>query len=124
MVSTVTSNGNGNSHESKLGKTSAHPLDPLSQSEIRQVVAAVRAFMDKGGYAGYPAKALFNSVALREPPKYDLLNWSGLFSTKEIVAASSTTPQQVKRQADVSHCPPSVSLTVGPIRLQRLVPEL
>lgn len=102
MVSTTTSNATSGTKSTQAHPASAHPLDPLTAAEIRQAVAAVRAHMDKGEFAGAPAKPLFNSVAIKEPPKYDLLNWAGIFTPKEIAAVSSAPIQPVKRQADVS----------------------
>ncbi|WWC67794.1 uncharacterized protein I206_101707 [Kwoniella pini CBS 10737] len=85
-------------------QSSAHPLDPLSASEIRNAVGAVRAFLAANTYkAEKPVeKPLFNSISLKEPPKYAVLRWSGLFSAKELAAVGeSSTDEPVRRQADV-----------------------
>ncbi|WRT64902.1 uncharacterized protein IL334_001841 [Kwoniella shivajii] len=84
--------------------SNAHPLDPLSPVEIREAVGAVRAFLVSDHYAGKPVeRPLFNSVSLREPSKYSVLRWSGLFSAKELnIAGASSAEEPVKRQADVS----------------------
>lgn len=96
MVSTTTTT---NTAKSNMG---AHPFDPLTQAEILASVAAVRAFVAKGGYDGEPAKPLFNTISLREPPKVDVLRYMNLFSEKEIAAVATTKPSKIKRQADVS----------------------
>ncbi|WVR04520.1 hypothetical protein IAU60_001524 [Kwoniella sp. DSM 27419] len=81
----------------------AHPLDPLSPSEIKQAVAAVRAFLVTDKYNGKPVeRPLFNSISLKEPSKYAVLRWSGLFNAKELVdAAGDLANEPLKRQADV-----------------------
>ncbi|WWD15630.1 hypothetical protein CI109_100052 [Kwoniella shandongensis] len=80
----------------------AHPLDPLSATEIRLAVDAVRAFLATNKYAGKPVeKPLFNSISLREPPKYSVLRWSGLFSAKDFEEAGADANAPVKRQADI-----------------------
>lgn len=87
----------------------AHPLDPLTPAEIKGAVAAVRAFLKKGGAEGARVNPLFNSISLREPPKYDMLRWTGLFTPKEIAAAAPKhKAAPIRRQADVStlHCLP------------------
>ncbi|KAL7420677.1 peroxisomal copper amine oxidase [Cryptotrichosporon argae] len=79
----------------------AHPQDPLSAAEILAAVAATRAHLAQGGYAGAPIeRALFNSVSLCEPSKYAVLQWSGLFTEKEIAAVAGGT-HELKRQADI-----------------------
>lgn len=95
MVSTTVSNTKSNS--------GAHPFDPLTQEEILASVAAIRAHVAKGGYDGEPAKPLFNTISLREPPKADVLRWMNLFSEKEVTAIATTPPSPIKRQADVSN---------------------
>lgn len=82
----------------------AHPYDPLSATEIRAAVQAVRNYVAKGGYAGAPITPLFNTIAVQEPPKYDVLRWSGLFSQKELAASAPKDykPAPIRRQADVS----------------------
>ncbi|KLT39260.1 putative peroxisomal copper amine oxidase, partial [Cutaneotrichosporon oleaginosum] len=97
MVST-TNPANGTKPNHALG---AHPLDPLTQDEIRASVAAIRAFVKKGGYDGEPASPLFNTISLREPPKVDVLRWMGLFSDKEIAEVATTQPAPIRRQADL-----------------------
>ncbi|BEJ17521.1 hypothetical protein CspHIS471_0609220 [Cutaneotrichosporon sp. HIS471] len=79
----------------------AHPFDPLTQDEIRASVAAVHAFIKKGGYVGEPAVPLFNTISLRESPKADVLRWMGLFSDKEITAIAVTQASALMRQADL-----------------------
>ena len=80
----------------------AHPLDPLTASEIRKTVAAVRSYVnsDAGRHLG-AEKILFNSISLREPNKYAVLLWAGTFSEKQIRAAGGNV-EDLLRQADVS----------------------
>jgi primary-amine oxidase len=89
-----------------LGKTltaHAHPLDPLTAAEIRATVSAVRSHIAKSPEAPKPIeRALFNSISLREPAKYAVLEWSGLFSKKDLVAAGAKENGKLLRQADVS----------------------
>ncbi|WVF71054.1 hypothetical protein IAT40_005851 [Kwoniella sp. CBS 6097] len=81
---------------------SAHPLDPLSPAEIRNAVAAVNSFLTTNKYAGKPlVRPLFNSISLREPPKYAVLRWSGLFGDEDLASAGSSGNEPLKRQADV-----------------------
>jgi primary-amine oxidase len=80
----------------------AHPLDPLTASEIRQTVAAVRAYVKLGtDTTSSVEKILFNSISLREPNKYAVLLWAGTFSEKQIRAAGGSI-EPLLRQADVS----------------------
>ncbi|KAK4688397.1 primary-amine oxidase, partial [Tremellales sp. Uapishka_1] len=87
----------------------AHPLDPLTAGEIRSSVAAVRNYIAKGGYAGKPiARPLFNSISLREPSKHAVLQWSGLFSPKELSHIRGRHDELV-RQADIHLICPATS---------------
>ena len=81
----------------------AHPLDPLTANEIRQTVAAVRAYVKTGAPAPKPIeKILFNSISLQEPNKYAVLLWLGTFTEKQIRAAATGEVESLKRQAEVS----------------------
>ena len=106
----------------------AHPLDPLSPVEIRSVVEAVRTYIETAPALSKPVeRALFNSISLREPAKYAVLNWSGLFGPKDFAAAGSSTDLAVLRQADVSSTIPLSNLhclTSGPPHLPSIRPKL
>ena len=52
--------------------TVAHPLDPLTVSEVEQ---AARIVKDE---KGLPASYRFVSISLHEPPKEDVLGWDGV----------------------------------------------
>lgn len=93
--------------------STAHPLDPLTVAEIKGSVAAVRKYCADGKAEGNPKEVLFNSIALLEPPKYDVLRWAGTFTPKEITASTGAKLQPIKRQADVS------SLTWEPVTATR-----
>ena len=80
-----------------------HPLDPLSVDEIKQTVTAIRAHVKKGAQAPKPIeKILFNSIDLREPNKYAVLAWRGLFSAEEIAEVGGDPKAPLLRQAEVS----------------------
>jgi Cu2+-containing amine oxidase len=97
MVNASSSKSNGDS-----SSTYAHPLDPLSISEIQQTVEAVRSYIAKGAKAPKPIhNALFNSIDLREPYKYAVLAWSGLFNREEIIDAGGDPDAPLTRQAEV-----------------------
>lgn len=82
--------------------TLAHPLDPLTASEIRQAVATVRSYVKVEAKAPKPIeKILFNSISLREPNKYAVLLWAGTFTEKQIRAAGCEIEPLI-RQAEVS----------------------
>jgi Cu2+-containing amine oxidase len=86
----------------------AHPLDPLTASEIRQTVAALRKYVKTDAHAPQDVeKILFNSISLHEPNKYAVLLWAGTFSKKEIIAAGAVI-EPLLRQAEV--CQPDVNL--------------
>ena len=53
--------------------TGAHPLDPLSQTEVAAVTATLRAH---DGFAALSERTRFVSIALREPAKADVLAWT------------------------------------------------
>ena len=55
----------------RVQSPSAHPLDPLSSSEIERAVAILRAQRELG------EKVRFESVVLDEPPKENVLNSNG-----------------------------------------------
>jgi primary-amine oxidase len=77
----------------------------LTASEIRHVVDAVRSHLVKSASAKAPkpiTKALFNSISLREPSKYAVLQWAGTFSRKELSSAGAQVDAPLHRQADVS----------------------
>jgi Cu2+-containing amine oxidase len=79
----------------------AHPLDPLTASEIRQTVGAVRTYVKTSDDAPKSVeKILFNSISLHEPNKYAVLKWAGTFSEKEIRNAGCSI-EPLKRQAEV-----------------------
>jgi Cu2+-containing amine oxidase len=81
----------------------AHPLDPLSVDEIKQTVSALRAYVEKGAQAPKPIeKILFNSIDLREPNKYAVLLWRGLFSAEEVKEVGGDPKTPLLRQAEVS----------------------
>lgn len=83
--------------------TQGHPLDPLSRTEILQTVAAVRAHVAKGGYAGRKVEnVLFNSIDLRPPNKYAVLKWANLFPESELEGVSGEHGE-LKREAEVSY---------------------
>jgi len=105
MVATVSNTtSNSASSVSKKPISLAHPYDPLTPAEIRAAVKAIRDHVAKGGYEGAPINPLFNTAATLEPPKYDVLRWSGLFSEKELAASAPKgwKSSPIKRQADVS----------------------
>lgn len=80
----------------------AHPLDPLTASEIRQTVGALRLYVKTSLEATEKVeKILFNSISLHEPNKYAVLLWAGTFSEKEIRATGASIEPLV-RQAEVS----------------------
>lgn len=84
-------------------KSQGHPLDPLSRAEILSVVAAVRAHVKKGGYAGKKVdNVLFNSIDLRPPNKYAVLKWAKIFDDKELSGVSGEHGD-LKREAEVGH---------------------
>ena len=79
----------------------AHPLDPLTASEIRQAVSALRSYVKSCLEANEKVeKILFNSISLKEPNKYSVLLWAGTFSEKEIRATGALVEPLV-RQAEV-----------------------
>lgn len=79
----------------------AHPLDPLSASEIRLTVGALRAYMRlKPEAPNGVDKMLFNSISLHEPNKYAVLLWAGTFSEKQI-RATGVEIEPLVRQAEV-----------------------
>ena len=79
----------------------AHPLDPLTASEIRQTVSAIRSYVKSSLEASEKVeKILFNSISLHEPNKYAVLLWAGTFSEKEIRATGASI-QPLVRQAEV-----------------------
>jgi Cu2+-containing amine oxidase len=79
----------------------AYPLDPLTASEIRQTVGALRSYVKSGLEATEKVeKILFNSISLHEPNKYAVLLWAGTFSEKEIRATGASIEPLV-RQAEV-----------------------
>ncbi|ORY21000.1 putative peroxisomal copper amine oxidase [Naematelia encephala] len=87
----------------------AHPLDPLSSQEILAAVAAVRTYISNGGHEGKPIeRPLFNTISLREPGKYAVLQWSGLFRAEELEGVRGTR-QHLRRQADVHLICPATS---------------
>ncbi|WVQ68310.1 uncharacterized protein L199_006517 [Kwoniella botswanensis] len=104
--------------------TSAHPLDPLSADEIRTAVSAVRTFLGTHENVGKPlVKPLFNSISLREPPKYAVLRWSGLFDEQDLEAVGSSGTEPLKRQADVHLiCPVSSQSFEGVVDLPSNLP--
>lgn len=104
MVQTTTSlSAMLSSTPPKARPSYAHPLDPLTASEIRHVVDAVRSHLVKSAKAPKPiTKALFNSISLREPSKYAVLQWAGTFSRKELSTAGAQVDAPLNRQADVS----------------------
>jgi len=88
---------------SKKPSSFNHPLDPLSVGEIKQTVAAIRAHVAKGAEAPKPIeKILFNSIDLREPNKYAVLSWRGLFTAEEIEEVGGNSKAPLLRQAEVS----------------------
>ncbi|GFZ48473.1 Copper amine oxidase 1 [Saitozyma sp. JCM 24511] len=110
MVQTTTSlSAMLSSTPPKARPSYAHPLDPLTASEIRHVVDAVRSHLVKSAKAPKPiTKALFNSISLREPSKYAVLQWAGTFSRKELSTAGAQVDAPLNRQADVHIiCPES-----------------
>jgi Cu2+-containing amine oxidase len=82
----------------KLNSSSAHPLDPLSPSEIEAASAAVREYVAnlKDGEPR-PEHILFNTITLYEPPKAAVLKWSGVIPVQQL---SEPFPALV-RQAEV-----------------------
>ena len=83
----------------------AHPLDPLTASEIRQTVGALRSYVKTSLEATEKIeKILFNSISLHEPDKYAVLLWAGTFSEKEIRATGAAIEPLV-RQAEVRSQP-------------------
>ncbi|KAK6910716.1 hypothetical protein I203_104748 [Kwoniella mangroviensis CBS 8507] len=104
--------------------TSAHPLDPLSADEIRTAVSAVRTFLGTHENVGKPlVRPLFNSISLREPPKYAVLRWSGLFDEQDLEAVGSSGTEPLKRQADVHLiCPSSSQSFEGVVDLPSNLP--
>jgi len=110
MVNASTSS----SQSSADSSTYAHPLDPLSISEIQQTVEAVRRFIAKGATAPKPIQnALFNSIDLREPYKYAVLSWSGLFKREEIIDAGGDPDTPLTRQAEVGSDEPGETCADG-----------
>jgi primary-amine oxidase len=52
-------------------ENATHPLDPLTPSEITAAARIVR------GSTNFPKNALFSTIVLREPPKQEVLSFSG-----------------------------------------------
>src|SRR5215510_10022138 len=50
-------------------ENSLHPLDPLSENEIKAAAITLKA------YAAFPKEALFSTIVLNEPPKKEVLEF-------------------------------------------------
>src|SRR5262245_65518369 len=50
-------------------ENSLHPLDPLSENEIKAAADTLKA------YASFPKAALFSTIVLNEPPKQEVLDF-------------------------------------------------
>ncbi|WWC67423.1 uncharacterized protein I206_101331 [Kwoniella pini CBS 10737] len=106
-----------------------HPLDPLTAAEIFAVSAAVREHVVSRALPGIkPIQRLyFNSISLREPSKYAVLLWSGLFQPKEVerVSAKSGKTHQITREADVHLiCPISGQSFEAIVEIPSNLPDL